>query len=413
MILSKESVPERDFFTEKEGAGNPMNTPSVWEITRTFLHLGATAYGGLAMVEPIRFRVVQEKGWLQQKDFLDGLALCQLVPGATVVQLATYVGFRLRRGRGGLAAAGAFILPAFLLMLGLSLLYFRYGDLAWVKAVSRGFSAVVIALLVQALWRLTPIIRRHWIDLVIALLALAALWIRVNYLLVFLAAGCLRLVLGLRFACEERLGTVAPTGPAPDLGLIITQITGTVTALTLGVWGLWNLNHNLGLMSWIFLKISVVAFGGGYAMIPILQWDMVDHLGWLTLRQFLDGILLGFVTPGPIIITATFVGYWLKGLLGAAVATVSIFLPPILMIIFLTPFYQRIKEGWWVRPMIQGILAALMGMLVLVTVQMGLAALIDLKCLAMMVVASTALIVFRVNLLWIVAAAACLSILLF
>jgi len=104
---------------------------------------------------------------------------------------------------------------------------------------------------------------------------------------------------------------------------------------------------------------------------------------------------------------------WLKGLLGAAVSTVSIFLPPILMIIFLTPFYQRIKEGWWVRPIIQGILAALMGMIVLVTVQMGLAALIDLKCLAMMVVASTALIVFRVNLLWIVAAAACLSILLF
>lgn len=414
-ILSfrQESRPGGDSLAEMGGAIKPEKAPSLWEITRTFLHLGATAYGGLAMVEPIRFRVVQEKGWLQQKDFLDGLALCQLVPGATVVQLATYVGFRLRRGRGGLAAAGAFILPAFLLMLGLSFLYFRYGDLAWVKAVSRGFSAVVIALLVQALWRLTPLIRRHWIDLVIALLALAALWIRVNYLLVFLAAGGLRLVLGLRFACEERLGTVAPTGPALDLGLIITQMAGTVTALTLGVWGLWNLNHNLGLMSWIFLKISVVAFGGGYAMIPILQWDMVDHLGWLTLRQFLDGILLGFVTPGPIIITATFVGYWLKGLLGAAVATVSIFLPPILMIIFLTPFYQRMKEGRWVGPIIQGILAALMGMLVMVTVQMGMAALTDLKCLAMMAAASIALIVFRVNLLWIVAAAACLSILLF
>ena len=122
-----------------------MKAPSIGDITRTFLHLGATAYGGLAMVEPIRRRVVQEKGWLSQKDFLDGLALCQLVPGATVVQLATYVGFRLRRGRGGLAAAGAFILPAFFLMLGLAFLYCRYGDLPWVKAVSRGFSAVVIA----------------------------------------------------------------------------------------------------------------------------------------------------------------------------------------------------------------------------------------------------------------------------
>ena len=105
-------------------------SPSIGGITATFLYLGVTAYGGLAMVEPIRRRIVQEKGWLSQKEFLDGLALCQLVPGATVVQLATYVGFRLRRTAGALAAAGAFILPAFLLILGLSFLYGRYGDLS-------------------------------------------------------------------------------------------------------------------------------------------------------------------------------------------------------------------------------------------------------------------------------------------
>ena len=393
--------------------GNPMKAPSLRDLTRTFLLLGATAYGGLAMVEPMRHRVVQEKGWLSQQEFLDGLALCQLVPGATMVQLATYVGFRLCRVRGGLAAAGAFILPAFLLMLGLSFLYCRYGGLTWVKAVSHGFSAVVVALLVQALWRLTPIIRRHWLDLVIAFLALAAFWIRVNYLLVFLGAGGLRLVLGLRFAREESSGAVAPASPAPNHGLIITQVAGAVTALAAGVWGLWNLNPNLGLMSWIFLKIGVVAFGGGYAMIPILQWDMVDHLGWLTLRQFLDGILLGFVTPGPIIITATFVGYWLKGVLGALVATVSIFLPPILMIIFLTPYYQRVKESHWMRQVIQGILAALVGMLVLVVVQMGRASLVDWKSLAILAGAVAALIPLKVNLLWVAAAAACLSLFLY
>jgi chromate transporter len=391
----------------------PGISPSIEEIVKAFLHLGATAYGGLAMVEPIRRRVVQEKGWLNQKDFLDGLALCQLVPGATVVQLATYVGYRLRRTAGGLAAAAAFILPAFVLMLALSFLYFRYGELSWAKAVSRGFSTVVIALLVQALWRLTPIIRRHWLDLVIAFLALGALWGKVNYLLVFLAAALLRLVLGLRFVREESSRVETPTGPAPAPGLIVTQIAGTALAMTLAVWGLWNLNHNLGLMSWIFLKISMVAFGGGYAMIPILQWDMVDHLGWLTLGQFLDGILLGFVTPGPIIITATFVGYWLKGLLGAVVATIFIFLPPILIIIFLTPYFQRIKEARLMRPVIQGILSALVGMLVLVTAQMGMATLSDLKSLALMAAATIALIGFRVNLLWIVALVAGVSLLLF
>jgi chromate transporter len=387
--------------------------PSTAHIARAFLHLGVTAYGGLAMVEPMRQRVVVEKNWLSQQEFLDGLALCQMVPGATVVQLATYVGYRLRKTAGALAAAGAFILPAFLLMLGLSFLYFRYGNLAWVKTVSRGFSAVVIALLVQALWWLTPAIRRHWLDALIALAALAAFWLKVNYLLVFLAAGGLRLALGLRLAPEEGSGTAIPSGFILNPFPIIIQAVGAVTAIALAVWGLWHWDQTMGLMSWIFIKIGMVAFGGGYVMIPILQWDMVDHLKWLTLNQFLDGILLGFVTPGPIIITATFVGYWLKGVIGALVATVAIFLPPILIVIFLTPFYQRVKEGRWMRPIIQGILAALVGMLVLVTLQMGRASLVDWPSWVIMAGAVVALIGLRVNLLWVVLAAAGASLVLF
>ena len=388
-------------------------SPSVWAIIKAFLHLGVTAYGGLAMVEPIRQRIVKEKGWLNQKEFLDGLALCQMVPGATVVQLATYVGYRLRRTPGALAAAAGFILPAFVLMLGLSALYFTYGNIAWVKSVSRGLGAVVIALLLQAVWHLGRNVRKHWLDVVIALLALLALWFQANYILVFVAAGLLRLVLSLRLLADQ----VSPPEPMPGqklpAGTILTHLALTLLVLAVLVGGLWRLDPKLGLMASTFFKIAMVAFGGGYAMIPILQWDLVDRLGWLTLQQFLDGILLGFVTPGPIIITATFVGYWVKGLLGAIVATVSIFLPPILIIIFLTPFYQRIKEAKLMRPVIQGILAALVGMLVLVTIQMGVVTLTDLKSLALMAAASLALIVFKVNLLWIVVAAAGLSLFLF
>jgi len=388
-------------------------SPSVGEIITAFLHLGVTAYGGLAMVEPIRQRVVKVKGWLNQKEFLDGLALCQMVPGATVVQLATYVGYRLRRTPGALAAAASFILPAFVLMLGLSALYFTYGNIAWVKSVSRGLGAVVIALLLQAVWHLGRNVSKHWLDVGIALLALLALWFQANYIAVFVAAGLLRLILSLRLLGDQ----VSPCGATQDqklpAGTILIHLALTLLVLAVLVGGLWRLDPKLGLMASTFFKIAMVAFGGGYAMIPILQWDLVDHLGWLTLQQFLDGILLGFVTPGPIIITATFVGYWVKGLLGAIVATVSIFLPPILIIIFLTPFYQRIKEAKLMRPVIQGILAALVGMLVLVTLQMGVVTLTDLKSLALMAAASLALIVFKVNLLWIVVAAACLSLVLF
>lgn len=387
--------------------------PTLRELTKTFFHLGITAYGGLAMVEPIRHRVVQEKGWLSGKEFLDGLAWCQLLPGATVVQLAAYVGFQLRRTRGALAAAAAFILPAFLLMLGLSWLYCRYGELGWVKAVSKGLECVVLALLLQALWRFQDIIRRHWLDPLLALLTIGALWGGANYLLVFLGAGFLRLVLGWRLAEPPIPPGATITGPIPPAGLLVTQIGAAATAIALLVWGLWHWQPEMGVMSLTLLKVGVVSFGGGYAMVPILQWDLVDHLGWLTLRQFLDGMLLGFITPGPIIITATFVGYWLKGLLGALVGTISIFLPPILLIIFLTPYYQQIKEGRSMRLLIQGILAALVGMLILVVIQMGRASLGDLKSWAIMGAAALALIRFRVNLAWVVIAAACLSLAIF
>lgn len=387
--------------------------PSNWELTKAFLHLGATAYGGLAMVEPIRRCIVQEKGWLDQKEFLDGLALCQLVPGATVVQLATYVGFHLRKTKGALAAAAAFIFPAFLLMLCLSWLYFRYGDLAWVKIVSKGLGVVVIALLIQTLWRFQEIVRRHWLDAALTLLTVGALWGRANYLAVFLGAGLLRLVLGRILLPSPGSFEAVTVGTAPNSRMMITQVVGSLSLLALAVWGLWNINKQLGLMSLIFLKIGVIAFGGGYVMIPILQWDMVDHLGWLTLRQFLDGILLGFVTPGPIIITATFIGYYLQGAVGAVMGTAAIFLPPILIVIFLSPYYHWVKETQWMRPVIQGVLCALVGMLILVVIQMGRASLVDWQSWVIMVGAAVALIAFRINLLMVVIAAAGLSLLLF
>ena len=127
------------------------------EIAAVFLHLGCTAFGGLAMLEPMRRRVVEKQNWLQPQEFLDGLALCQMLPGATVVQMAAYAGYRLRRTPGALTAAAGFVLPAFVLMTGLSYLYFHYGAVPWVKAVSRGLNAMVIALLLQALWAVWPV----------------------------------------------------------------------------------------------------------------------------------------------------------------------------------------------------------------------------------------------------------------
>jgi chromate transporter len=387
--------------------------PSVGKIARAFLHLGLTAFGGLAMVEPMRKMTVDKRGWLRQADFLDGLALCQLLPGATVVQLATYVGYRLRRVTGALGAAAGFILPAFILMLVLSSLYFKYTDISWVQAISRGMGAVVIALLLQALWRLSQAVRKHWLDASIALLAMGAFWLRVNFLLVFLVAGLLRMAIGFWFITGHDYQHPAATSTKPRLGQTSALALLTLLGIGLVVWTLGRLHPDLGRMAQIFLKIGIVSFGGGYAMIPILQWDVVNAWHWLTLKQFMDGILLGFITPGPIIILATFVGYRVYGLLGAGLATVAIFLPPILLIIFLTPYYQRVKEARWMRPAIQGILAALVGMLALVTLQMSQATLTGIPDVLLTAATAIALIIFEVNLLWIVPPVVGLSLCLF
>lgn len=386
---------------------------SVRDLFLTFLHLGLTAFGGLAMIEPMRRRVVEGKGWLSPAEFLDGTALCQVVPGATVVQLATYVGLRLAGPAGALAAAGAFILPAFGLMLLLSALYFQYGELSWVKALSRGLGAVVIALLLQAFWRFGQAARRHWLDLAIAAATLGVLVVRAHYLAVFLAAGLGRVLLGFRLApLGEVAGEAAPRPGVPIKATLALAFGATLAAAGITS-GLYVLDPLLGLMTWIFLKIGLISFGGGYVMIPVLQWEVVDRLGWLTLRQFLDGILLSYITPGPLIILAAFVGYWLKGMAGAALATVAVFLPPILIVILLGPFYQHLKTAGWMRHAIQGILDALAGMLALVTVQMALTGLTDPRTWGLMLAAAVALIWFETSLFWVVAAAIPVSLALF
>lgn len=387
--------------------------PTIGEIFLEFLHLGATAFGGLAMIEPIRRRVVLQKKWLTQGDFLDGLALCQLLPGATVVQLATYVGQRLQGVRGALAAAGAFILPAFVLMLALSFLYFRYGGLPWVQAVSRGLGAAVIALLAQTIWHLGKAVRGHWLDPAIAVLAFLALLLKVNYLLVLLAAVVIRSFLGPRLDLSGKNPGQPPPGTGTFPGSILVQALMMTLGLAGVIYGLFHLDRVLGQLALIFTKIGIISFGGGYVMIPILQWDVVDHLQWLTLRQFLDGILLSYITPGPLLILSAFVGFCLQGLPGALAATTAVFLPPTLMVIWLTPFYQRIKEATWMRPVIRGILAALVGFLALVLLQMGRAAITDLKTLSIMLASAAALIILEINLLWVIAAAAAVSLVIF
>ncbi len=385
--------------------------PSAAALFATFLHLGLTAFGGLAMIEPLRRRVVEEKGWLSQREFLDGVAFCQLLPGATVVQIATYVGQRLKGPAGALAAAAGFILPAFVLMTALTGLYVRFGHLAWIQALSRGLNAAVIALLLQALWRLGRDLCRFWPEVALAAAALGTFALRVNYLLVFVGAGLVRMLLssaGEPAAAEPGRRAASPAS-LRDLAVVFALVAGA-GALWLA---LGHFSPLLARLAAIMAKVGLISFGGGYAMIPALQREVVEHLHWLTLPQFLDGLLLSYVTPGPLLILAAFTGYLVQGLAGAAVATGAIFLPPILIVVGLIPLYEQVKSSPRIRPFIQGVLAALAGMLVWTTVTLALPTLTDLRTWALMLGAAAALIGGGLSLLWVLAAVAVISLLVF
>jgi chromate transporter len=364
------------------------------------------------MAEPMRRLVVERRGWVSQREFLDGLAYCQLLPGAIMVSLVTYLGQRLRRTPGAVTAAVSFILPAFALMLGLSALYFRYRELTWVQALSRGMGTLVLALVLQAAWQLGRRIGRQWPDFAIMGAAMLAFWQEQPFPLVFLAAAGARAGLGRWFPLGE-----VPHGEAAPAAIPWRRLAlqGGVMGRGVGglLAGLHGLDPQLATLSGICLKIGALSFGGGMVMIPALQWEMVDRQGWLTLSQFLDGILLGFLTPGPIIILSTFVGYAVRGLAGAAAATVSAFFPAVALVLLSAPFYRRVKEAAVVRPLIQGVLAALIGMLLVMLAQLGQTALADWREAALFLAAAVALLGLRLHLVWVAAAVGAASVWLF
>jgi chromate transporter len=172
-----------------------MSDLSLSKLFLAFLRLGATAYGGPAMMAYLKTDLVGKRAWLSEQEFKEGMALCQVIPGATMVQMCTYTGYRLRGTRGALAAALGFVLPAFLLMTGLSAAYFTFGELALVKALFRGLGAIVVAIVLNACVSLTRTAVHGWQGLLLAALAFAALALGVNLVLVLAGAALLALVL--------------------------------------------------------------------------------------------------------------------------------------------------------------------------------------------------------------------------
>jgi chromate transporter len=384
-------------------------TPLSLLFTRVF-KLGATAYGGPAMISQIKEAAVNRYGWVKEGEFMRGVALCQLIPGATMVQIVTYIGYRVRGIWGASTAAVAFVLPAFIALLVLSAIYFRFHSLWFVQALFKGLGAIVVAIILNACITFGRSVLKDWKVVLIAVLSFFAFFFQWNFVMIFVLAAVAGFVLRPKIPQTKAAASGGPSLDVKKKEYLIIALLAAVICLALIV--SYVVDPKITDLSLNLSKIGALAFGGGFTAIPLIQYEMVDRFQWLSTKEFLDGIALGQVTPGPILITATFVGYKVASLLGAFMATLGIFFPSFFILVLLIPYHDRLRGVEKVRMMEQGVLGSFIGMLVLVLYNFGRASLVDIPRILMAAAAFFA-IYKKISLPYILLAGGILSILIY
>jgi chromate transporter len=387
--------------------GGPAPPVPLSSLFLAFLRLGLTAFGGPAMVAYIRDLAVKRKLWLSEEAFADGTALCQSIPGATAMQMTAYVGLRARGAAGALVAFLGFGLPAFVLMVVLSGFYAASRNLQPVASAFRGLHVIVVALMANAALTFGRSSIKGWRDAILAWGAATFIFFRGGPILAIVASAVVGTVLYRGAKLLPRpVQTTCHGGRRMGRPILISILAaGAAFAI------LFLANRPLFDLAALMAKVDVFAFGGGFASVPVMFHQVVDVRNWMDGKTFMDGIALGQVTPGPIVITATFVGYQIGGWLGAIVGTVAIFSPSVLMVLITVSYLDRLQSSWLFRRALRGVLASFVGLLLAVTIQFGMASAWNVREIVLALSAFVALR-FKVDVLWIVLAAAGFSILI-
>lgn len=393
------------------GGWSPSATPppSLPALFLCFLRLGAVSFGGPAMVAYIRRLAVERHRWLSPTEFQAGVALCQALPGATAMQCAAFVGLRSRRHWGAAAAYAGFGLPAFLLMLALAAVYGQAAQLPRATAVLAGLRVLVVALVADAAWTFGRASIRRPLDFLIPA-ATAAMYLGgLNPIVIVVAAGAAGPFL--QRSPAVAWAPDADPGPGGARGggrsrLAAPALVLAGAAVLIGV--LAAADPLLARLGLVMLKVDAFAFGGGFASVPLMYGEVVQARSWLPAETFMDGIALGQVTPGPIVITATFVGHQVAGLPGALVATACIFLPSFFFLLLAEPWFLRGNASAVRRAVTWALALSFVGLLAAVTVQFARAAPWSLPAAAVAALALGALRA-KVDVVWVVLAGAAVS----
>jgi chromate transporter len=362
------------------------------ELVWLFLKLGVIGFGGpaahIAMMED---EIVRRRQWMKPEEFLDLIGATNLIPGPNSTEVAIHVG-RLRAGVPGLiVAGGCFIFPAMTIVLACAWAYVRFGKLPEIQGVLYGVKPVIIAIIVQAIWKLArSAAKTKWLAMV-GLIATIISFIGLNELIVLFGAGIF-------VVATELLRTQKKTGTSlfslSPISFSKLPVIATVSSALVP--------FSVGTMFLLFLKIGAVLFGSGYVLLAFLRSDFVEQRHWLTESQLLDAIAVGQVTPGPVFTTATFIGYVLGGIPSAILATVGIFLPAFIFVTLSGPLIPRIRKSRIAGAFLDGVNVASLALMIVVTWQLGRSAISDVPTIALALLSGALLFRFRLNSAWLV-----------
>jgi chromate transporter len=352
------------------------------ELVTYFARLGTFGFGGpIALTGYMQRDLVEQRRWISEQEYKEGLALAQLAPGPLAAQLAIYLGWA-REGVWGATLVGlAFIAPSFVMVLALSALYVRFGGLPWMLGAFYGIGAAVIAIIARSSVKLVRLTlgRDRLLWTVFGVSAAVTAWTESEIFSLFIAAGVIAMAVRAwpRGALGTTLGAMVPW---QGTGMLVAAATAIPAS-----GGLWT-------VFWYFAKAGAVVFGSGLAIVPFLHGGVVQNFHWLTERQFLDAVAVSMITPGPVVITVAFMGYLIAGASGATVAAAGVFLPVYLFVILPAPYFRRFAANRQVHAFVEGVTAAATGAIAGAVFVLGRRALVDVGaiaiCLATFVVIS-------------------------
>src|SRR6185369_14450118 len=363
------------------------------EIAASLFKLGATSYGGPAIMGVMQAELQEKRRWVSKERFLEGLSVANMLPGATATQLGIFLGYARGGWWGGLIGGLCFVAPAFVIMLALTMAYATLGVTPIARGALYGLGPVVLALFAVAVYRLGRTAASTVPEVVIGVVAaVASAATSLGIVAILVLAGCAGLVL---FQSRKPRAPVVMLSAVLFLAVLSTAWWLNASAPGSPVSARVPNPNSLLDIGVYFLKVGAFTIGGGLTMIAFIQDQVVGQFGWLTPREFIDGLALGQLTPGPVLMIAAYVGYKVAGIAGAAVAATAAFLPSFIIMLIILPVLDRVRKLAWMRAVMKGMGPAVIGVLAVSLIRLAPAALPDSFAIAILAATLLALIIFR------------------